>query len=321
MGDRSRHRTRAARAGRRAGGSRNSPAAGSGAADRDNRADDRDANKRARPKRARPNRPGRSIRSGRKIRTKHSYGVFLVDFEPGTGRPVGLFDRRRYSYAFAEIVHDHISGRGRNGDRAIAAALAGTTVDEKLLLRTLDFRRIFAHIWSYGMYDTTLFTSKQRAFVGRFVAPDGGRRFVRLIDDAASSPTQWEIPKGRPEAGEEAIDCAVREMHEETGVDKSAYRLHPEFTLVETVTQGDTCYCMTYFLAVARGHLRPTVQCRRRAQVAEVAEVRWLGLDELRAFDAAPGARKLAPLVRPAFRYARQRRRGVVGLKAAKLPE
>jgi len=196
---------------------------------------------------------------------------------------------------------------GRRGDRAVGAALARTTVDEKLLLRTLDFQRIFAHIWGYGHFGTPLFAAKQRAFVGRFVAPDGGRRFVQLVDDAPSAATQWEIPKGRPDAGETPLDCAVRETREETGVDAAAYRLFPEFRLTEDVAHGDTNYRMTYFLAVARGHVRPTVLCRRRAQVAEVAEVRWLGLAELRALDGAPGARQLAPLVKGAFRYARRR--------------
>lgn len=237
-------------------------------------------------------------------RVKKSYGVLLVDFEPETGRPVALLDRRRYTYAYADIVHDHISGRA--GDRAIAGALGRTTVDEKLVLRSLDFRRIFGHIWGGAYYDSPLFAAKQRAFVGRFVAPDAGRRFTEFIDAAPSAPTQWELPKGRPEAGESPLDCAIRETLEETGVPKSAYRIFPEFRLDESITHGDTCYHITYYLGVMRGHLRPAVSCRRRAQIAEVAEVRWMGLEELRALDSAPGARRLTPIVRPALRYAKR---------------
>lgn len=61
----------------------------------------------------------------------------------------------------------------------------------------------------------------------------------------------WGFPKGHREAGESDIECARREVLEETGL--SEYEIDPGFeeTMSYPVHQGDTVYTKTvrYFLA------------------------------------------------------------------------
>ena len=40
---------------------------------------------------------------------------------------------------------------------------------------------------------------------------------------------RWDLPKGHIEAGESELECALREMEEETGIPRDAIQLDPDF--------------------------------------------------------------------------------------------
>ncbi|QEG42927.1 bis(5'-nucleosyl)-tetraphosphatase [Roseimaritima ulvae] len=42
-------------------------------------------------------------------------------------------------------------------------------------------------------------------------------------------PDRWDLPKGHAEPGESAVQTAVREMQEETGIDPASVSLDPQF--------------------------------------------------------------------------------------------
>lgn len=43
---------------------------------------------------------------------------------------------------------------------------------------------------------------------------------------------RWDLPKGHQEEGESELDCALREMQEETGIDPQQVQLDPGFRFV-----------------------------------------------------------------------------------------
>ena len=73
----------------------------------------------------------------------------------------------------------------------------------------------------------------------------------------------WEIPGGAGEAGESAAECAIREVHEETGLDVSAERLTGVYYEPET-----RCH---HFVFVCRAD-DPQ---HARASSSEITDVRW----------------------------------------------
>ena len=45
-------------------------------------------------------------------------------------------------------------------------------------------------------------------------------------------PARWDLPKGHVDPGESDLECALRELHEETGICHSDITIDPEFCYV-----------------------------------------------------------------------------------------
>jgi 8-oxo-dGTP pyrophosphatase MutT (NUDIX family) len=119
-----------------------------------------------------------------------------------------------------------------------------------------------------------------------------GRPMLAAIRPRGKPEGVWALPKGNIDPGERPEDTAVREVREETGV---------EGRLVEKL--GDVKYTYTrrggvrifkivsfYLLRAGRGRIG---EIEERMRV-EVAEARWLPLDEAPRLLAYGGEREMA---------------------------
>ena len=123
-----------------------------------------------------------------------------------------------------------------------------------------------------------------------------GEPMVAAIRPQGKPPGVWALPKGNLDPGETPAETAVREVREETGL---------EARLVEKL--GDVRYTYTrrggvrvfkvvsfYLLAAGRGRIG---EIEERMRV-EVAEARWLPLDEAPTLLAYGGEREMAAKAR-----------------------
>jgi 8-oxo-dGTP pyrophosphatase MutT (NUDIX family) len=122
-----------------------------------------------------------------------------------------------------------------------------------------------------------------------------GRPMLAAIRPQGKSAGTWALPKGNVDPGESPEQTAVREAFEETGV---------HGTLVEKL--GDVRYVYTwagervfkivsfYLLRAGRGRIGD-IDDRMRV---EVAEARWLPLDEASRLLAYKGEREMAEKAR-----------------------
>ena len=119
-----------------------------------------------------------------------------------------------------------------------------------------------------------------------------GRPAVAAIRPRGKAPGTWALPKGNIDPGERPAETALREVLEETGV---------EGRLVEKL--GDVKYTYTrrggarvfkivsfYLLRAGRGRLGEIEEAMR----VEVAEARWLPLEEAPRLLAYGGERAMA---------------------------
>jgi 8-oxo-dGTP diphosphatase len=120
----------------------------------------------------------------------------------------------------------------------------------------------------------------ERKLVVAGLIADGGRVLITQRRADQSLPLQWEFPGGKVEPGEAPVAALARELAEEIGVVVEVgeiwdvlFHAYPAFDLVMLV----------YACRISDGQPR----------AVEVADVAWVAVDELPAWDILPADRPL----------------------------
>ncbi len=106
----------------------------------------------------------------------------------------------------------------------------------------------------------------------------------------------WALPKGHIDPGESAADTAMREVREETGVEGRLVEKLGDVRYVYTASweggSGERIFKVVSFflLRAGRGRIGEIDEAMR----IEVAEARWLPLDEAPRLLSYDGERKMA---------------------------
>lgn len=101
-----------------------------------------------------------------------------------------------------------------------------------------------------------------------FVAPDGDVLLVRRSDTEENYAGHWALPGGKADAGETAVDCAMRESREEIGFDGEPKGLK----VLDRVMTPNGMDFMTYAMPTAK--FMPKLN-------GEHSRFAWVGLDAL----------------------------------------
>jgi 8-oxo-dGTP pyrophosphatase MutT (NUDIX family) len=121
-----------------------------------------------------------------------------------------------------------------------------------------------------------------------------GRPMVAAIRPQGKPEGLWALPKGRIDAGEQPAETAVREVFEETGVHGRLLEKLGDVKYVYTRRGGERVFKVVafYLLQAGRGRIDELAEEMRR----EVAEARWLPLDDASRLLAYAGEREMAEL-------------------------
>jgi 8-oxo-dGTP pyrophosphatase MutT (NUDIX family) len=104
-------------------------------------------------------------------------------------------------------------------------------------------------------------------------SPDGGVLLVRRRDSGA-----WELPGGRVEVGETAVEAAVRETEEETGLHVEVTDLAGLFTDPGYVVRGADGEARQQFAVLFRAR---AISGTPRGDQQETSEAAWVPVDDL----------------------------------------
>jgi 8-oxo-dGTP pyrophosphatase MutT (NUDIX family) len=118
-----------------------------------------------------------------------------------------------------------------------------------------------------------------------------GRWMLAAIRPNGKPPGIWALPKGLIDPGERAGATAAREVAEETGVDAELVRKLGDVRYVYTWEGRRVFKVVSFYLFRYRGGRLGAIAPEMRR---EVAEVRWLPLDEAPTLLAYRGERQMA---------------------------
>jgi 8-oxo-dGTP pyrophosphatase MutT (NUDIX family) len=119
-----------------------------------------------------------------------------------------------------------------------------------------------------------------------------GRWWLAAIRPGGKPQGTWALPKGNIGRGEAPEATAVREVTEETGLEGRSLGKLGDVRYVYTRRGGERVFKVVsfYLLRYRRGRIDDVAPAFRR----EVAEARWLPLDEAQRLLAYPGERQMA---------------------------
>jgi 8-oxo-dGTP pyrophosphatase MutT (NUDIX family) len=102
----------------------------------------------------------------------------------------------------------------------------------------------------------------------------------------------WALPKGNIDPGESPAETAVREVHEETGIEGRLVEKLGDVRYVYTRRGGERIFKVVSFflLRAGRGRIGEIDESMR----IEVAEARWLPLEDAPRLLAYGGEREMA---------------------------
>ncbi len=237
------------------------------------------------------------------MQLKTSIGLITCRMNTQNNQIETILVQKRYSLAFSEFIHCHYSINANQGH--LIKMFNNMTINERLLVKTLDFDRMWYHIWiETPVYE--LYHKKYQKFRKNWLLPDNGKKLISLINQAKGSGTLlWEIPKGKPKEDESDLTCAIREFEEETGITREYYQILPEFKKSMSYFDGKTEYKHIYFLAMLCKSLEEpnmNLSLQYENRIAEISKISWQNMEAVR-FISKRQSLNLEPIIGPAFNF------------------
>jgi 8-oxo-dGTP pyrophosphatase MutT (NUDIX family) len=245
------------------------------------------------------------------MKVKRSYGIAVCRVNPSSGKYEILLVRKNNTFAFNSFV---LQKHSRSNPQKILNLLNNMTFDEKLTLSTLDF----GHIWHRFQFSNpkspflASHTKIKKEDYSRFVycdtnfsrsfLSDRGTLLLELIERSHFASDLWEIPKGRKNPREKDLNCAIREVSEETGISHNQYTILNDSPKQITQSTKFVKYESYYFVAMAKDQSLklPSPPGLKLGSFPEITESRWVSLDSARSIDTSV-SRKLSKTIEEIF--------------------
>jgi 8-oxo-dGTP pyrophosphatase MutT (NUDIX family) len=239
---------------------------------------------------------------------KESVGIALCRRCPKSHNLQLMMVHKRVSYSFVHFVF----GKYKMEDKpysGISRLLNEMTVNEKLQILSMNFDNLWYMIWlkipshdndTYyknwlRLYcDTNILNMNIKDFYtyckkryNMLISSDNGVKLGETIMKSKHVKNfLWEIPKGRINENESMINCAIRELEEETNIDPTQYKICFDiqpFIFINTyaeVKHRHIYYVATVLPNIAKTFV-PEISFQNIQQITEIDNIRWLSLTDM----------------------------------------
>jgi 8-oxo-dGTP pyrophosphatase MutT (NUDIX family) len=211
----------------------------------------------------------------KRSKTRYSYGIALIRDLDNSPKEV-LIVRDRVTYAFREFIYKKYDGKKVK----LEDLFNNMTVDEKLLLLKYDFESIWYHLWlGFLGEDQSKFEKFKEACRSHYIEfcqMNRGELLPTLMSSNIIGPKPWGLPKGKKRDHETEIECAQRELKEETELEPTDYKiLYDIAPIVTTYPHNGTNYVSTIYIAILTRPVTPRVNVLNTGMVSEIDCIEW----------------------------------------------
>ena len=219
------------------------------------------------------------------MRIQKSYGIACYRKRWNKLNYEFLFINKRLSYAFISFIKGMYEKNINSPN--ISKLLNQMTVDEKIILKSLDFNIIWYKYYieksDTNQKTINMYNRFKKKFDNNFMK-DGGKHLLYLIEKSTSVNLIWEIPKGHKNNKEFEINAAIREFYEETSISKYKYKILFDIKpIVYSFIDENVQYIYTYYIAkLIDNYYRPHVKLNLKSVIGETADIKLLSIDEMR---------------------------------------
>lgn len=128
--------------------------------------------------------------------------------------------------------------------------LNGTTIDEKVVIYSGDFDRLWDKVWIGHRPERY---SKIRTKYENITKSIGLTNIRKMLEEASNTELHWELPKGRKDSSFESdIECACREFSEETALPRDAFKVCIDRNTRCYIKDDKILYTMKFWAAIMR---------------------------------------------------------------------
>ncbi len=232
------------------------------------------------------------------IVSKTSIGIILC--RKNNNKPEVLLVHKRFTYAFSAFVN----GKYEFNDTYINSLLQQMTVEELMDIWSLNFEQLWYRVW--------LTRDKNEEYIRKFAKfqfnflKDGGEKLKQRIQHTKSNGfLLWEIPKGRKELLEDNIQCAVRELLEETGIKKNNYLILPNVKKSWSHISYGIRYINIFYIAICTNEIKKNDEILKSLfqSNGEVNKIDWFDIEKIRLM---PEIKNIESILQSSLNIAKQ---------------
>ena len=200
-----------------------------------------------------------------------------------------LLIQRRDSLGYVDLLRGKYS---IHDVEYIKKQIAGMTDEEREKIVNKDFEEIWSEMWGAESTDVQYKKDKENSKNKLMALREGitldisGTTatladFVRECSVHWSTP-EWGFPKGRRDGAESDLDCALREMKEETGLQTNeVYVVHNLEPLVETFMGSNRVnYCHKYFIIYVPDGSAVKYDPNNPHMKREIGNIQWFPIQD-----------------------------------------
>jgi 8-oxo-dGTP pyrophosphatase MutT (NUDIX family) len=218
-----------------------------------------------------------------------TYPQSLTGLEPVFSQVEVLLIQRRDSLGYVDLLRGKYS---INDADYIRRQLHGMTDKERQRLIEVDFDQLWADMWGHESNDVQYKKDKENSrnklmALREGITLDVSGNSANLQDFVNQCTVHWEtpewgFPKGRRDGSESDLDCALREMREETGLSESDVCLiHNLEPLNETFFGSNHVhYCHKYFLIYVPDGNQVKYDYQNPHMRREIGGIGWFTLND-----------------------------------------